>query len=150
MPFLGATKHLHNWLCLLVGWLVGWSVGRVTHSLDDPHVVPYWPTWPCSFMNAFLSLAKRLIRGYVHWSKATLREPISLRGSVDWLQGCVSFPSHPHNSPLPPTKLSLPNRITASAHSKRFRIDHVSVLVFVLCRCPTYAYVQSTPLPFHE
>ena len=110
----------------LVGWLVGWSVGRVTHSCDDPHVMPYWPSWPCSFMNAFLSLAKRLIRGYVHWSKATLREPISLRGSVDWLQGCVSFPSHPHNSPLPPTKLSLP---IASAHLKRFHIGHVSVLV---------------------
>ena len=28
--------------------LVGWLVGRVTHSLDDPHVAPYWPTWPCS------------------------------------------------------------------------------------------------------
>ena len=26
-PFLGATKHLYNWLCPLVGWLVGWSVG---------------------------------------------------------------------------------------------------------------------------
>ena len=24
-PFLGATKHLYNWLCPLVGW----SVGRV-------------------------------------------------------------------------------------------------------------------------
>ena len=38
--FLGATKHLYNWLCLLVSWLVGWSV---THSF----VAPYWPTWPC-------------------------------------------------------------------------------------------------------
>ena len=26
---------------------VRWSVGRVTHSFDDPHVAPYWPTWPC-------------------------------------------------------------------------------------------------------
>ena len=26
--FLGATKHLYNWLCPLVGWLVGRSVGR--------------------------------------------------------------------------------------------------------------------------
>ena len=40
--FLGATKHLYNWLCPSVGWLVG----RVTHSFDDPHVAPYWPTWP--------------------------------------------------------------------------------------------------------
>ena len=31
-----------------VGWLVGWSVGRVTQSFNNPHVVPYWPTWPCS------------------------------------------------------------------------------------------------------
>ena len=30
-----------------VGWLVGRSVGRVTHSFDDPHVAPYWATWPC-------------------------------------------------------------------------------------------------------
>ena len=38
--FLGATKHLYNKLCP--------SVGRsVTHSFDDPHVAPYWPTWPC-------------------------------------------------------------------------------------------------------
>ena len=25
--FLGATKHLYNWLCPLVGWSVGWLVG---------------------------------------------------------------------------------------------------------------------------
>ena len=31
--FLGATKHLYNWLCPSVGR----SVGRVTHSFDDPH-----------------------------------------------------------------------------------------------------------------
>ena len=24
---------------------IGWSV---THSFDDPHVAPYWPTWPGS------------------------------------------------------------------------------------------------------
>ena len=30
-----------------VGWLVGRSVGwSVTHSFDDPHVAPYWPSWP--------------------------------------------------------------------------------------------------------
>ena len=49
--FLGATKHLYNWLSLLVGWLVGWLVGRVMHSFDDPHVAPYWPTWPCLMLN---------------------------------------------------------------------------------------------------
>ena len=32
--FLGATKHLYNWLRPLVCWLV-------THSFDDPHVAPY-------------------------------------------------------------------------------------------------------------
>ena len=36
-PFLGATKHLYNWLYPSVGWLVGWSV---THSFDDRHVAP--------------------------------------------------------------------------------------------------------------
>ena len=45
--FLGATKHLYNWLCPSVGWLVGRSVCGVAHSFDDPHVAPYWPTWPC-------------------------------------------------------------------------------------------------------
>ena len=30
--FLGATKHLYNWLCPLVGWLVGQSV------VGDPQV----------------------------------------------------------------------------------------------------------------
>ena len=42
--FLGATKHLYNWLCPSVGLSVGRSV---THSFDDQHVAPYWPTWPC-------------------------------------------------------------------------------------------------------
>ena len=50
--FLGATKHLYNWLRPSVGRLVdqsaGRSISRVTHSFDDPHVAPYWPTWPCS------------------------------------------------------------------------------------------------------
>ena len=45
--FLGAAKHLYNWLCLSVGLLVGRLVGRVTHSFHDPHIAPYWPTWPC-------------------------------------------------------------------------------------------------------
>ena len=45
--FLGATKYLYNWLCPLVGWLVGWSVGGVMHLFDNPHAAPYWPTWPC-------------------------------------------------------------------------------------------------------
>ena len=35
--------HLYNRLCPSVGW----SVGRVTHSFDDPPGAPYWPTWPC-------------------------------------------------------------------------------------------------------
>ena len=40
--FVGATKHLYNWLYPLVG-------RSVTQSFDNPHVAPYWPTWPCSF-----------------------------------------------------------------------------------------------------
>ena len=51
MYFLGATKHLYNWLCPLVGRSVGWSVGLlVTHSFDDPHRRTYWPTWPCFYL----------------------------------------------------------------------------------------------------
>ena len=49
-PFLGATKHLYNWLS--VGWLVGLSV---THLFDDQHVAPYWPTWPCYHRNSLFS-----------------------------------------------------------------------------------------------
>ena len=46
--FLGATKHLYNWLCPSVGWLVGRLVClSVTHSFDDRHVAPYWRIWPC-------------------------------------------------------------------------------------------------------
>ena len=44
--FLGATKHLYNWLCPLVDRSVERSVGRVTQSFNDPHVAPYQPTWP--------------------------------------------------------------------------------------------------------
>ena len=48
--FLGATKRHYNWLCPSVGRSVGRSVGlSVTHSFDNPHVAPYWPTWPCYF-----------------------------------------------------------------------------------------------------
>ena len=55
--FLSATKHLFNWLCPTIGWSVGWLirlvgrlVGWVTHSFDDSHVAPYWPTWPYFFI----------------------------------------------------------------------------------------------------
>ena len=47
--FLGATKHLYNSLCPSVGWFFGRSVCGVTHLFDDPHVAPYWPTWPCEW-----------------------------------------------------------------------------------------------------
>ena len=56
--FLGATKHLYNWLCPLVGRLVGWLVGRVTHLGDNPHVAPYWPTWPCFYIYLPLPLIR--------------------------------------------------------------------------------------------
>ena len=37
--------------------LVCWSVGLlVTHSFDDPHVAPYWPTWPCSTTFGYFQL----------------------------------------------------------------------------------------------
>ena len=44
--FLGATKHLYNWLCLLVGWLVGWLVGNTFVRRSTCHTC--WLTWPCS------------------------------------------------------------------------------------------------------
>ena len=49
--FLGATKHLYNWLCPLVGWSV---CLLVTHSFDYLHVARYWPTWPCFFKCLYL------------------------------------------------------------------------------------------------
>ena len=51
-PCLGATKHLYNWLCPSVGRSVCLSV---THSFDDQHVAPYWPTWPCFLVARFIS-----------------------------------------------------------------------------------------------
>ena len=57
--FLGATKHLFNWLCPSVGQLVSWSVGwSVDRSVAEAFVWRYtrriyWPTWPCS-LNASL------------------------------------------------------------------------------------------------
>ena len=60
--FLGATKHLCNWLCPLVGR----SVGRlVTHSFDDPHVAPYWPCFPHISSNPHLSLPHGLSSSYL-------------------------------------------------------------------------------------
>ena len=67
--FLGATKHLYNWLCLSVGL----SVCRlVTHSFDDPHVAPYWPTWPCSlyfFLSFHFSLLDSISTAPYHVEK---------------------------------------------------------------------------------
>ena len=47
--FLGATKHLYNWLCPLVGWSVGWLVGRSVGNAFIRRSTrrTYWPTWPC-------------------------------------------------------------------------------------------------------
>ena len=90
-------------------------------------------------------LAKRLIIGHVHWLGATLGEPISLRGSVDWLEGCATFPAHPHNSPQPPTKLPLPTRVTAS---KRFCIGYVSVFVMSCVDVQHVHVFNPCPCPF--
>jgi len=32
LRFLGATKHLHNWLCPLVGWSVGQCIRSTIHT----------------------------------------------------------------------------------------------------------------------
>ena len=53
-------------LAVSVGRSVGWLV---THSFDDSHIAPYWPTWPCflmlAFKNAFLDAILCLIAGTV-------------------------------------------------------------------------------------
>ena len=82
---------------------------------------------------------------FIGWRR--LWEPLSLKGSVHWMEGCTNFPSHPHNSPLPPKKLPLPSRITASAYSKRFRIGRVCVLISVPCRCLACA-IHAPSLPW--
>ena len=46
--FLGATKHLYDWLCLSV-------CPSACNTFDDPNGAPYRPTWPCfsfSFIQA--------------------------------------------------------------------------------------------------
>ena len=55
---------------------VGRSVGRlvglsVTHPFDDPHVAPYWPTWPC-FFGHMLAIDVVSIRSSVHASSFRL------------------------------------------------------------------------------
>ena len=76
--FLGAKKHLFKWLS------IGWLVCRVTHSFDDPHVAPYWPTWPCLLVFASDGLIKNS-RKSVRWSAVPVsclsRLCLKLRGS---------------------------------------------------------------------
>ena len=62
--FLGATMHLYNWLCP--------SVCRVTHSFDDPHVAPYWPTWPCFCNKTIYTPPKSQTGGQARNSKKSL------------------------------------------------------------------------------
>ena len=50
LPLFRCDKEL----AVSVGWSVCWSVGRVTQSFDNPHVTPYWPTWPCCSDLCFL------------------------------------------------------------------------------------------------
>ena len=56
--FLGATKHL------VLADSVGWSIIRVTHLFDNPHVAPYWPTWPCFVIHhiGLFTIAWRIVR----------------------------------------------------------------------------------------
>ena len=48
---------------------VGLLVCRVTHSFDNPHAAPYWPTWPCFtsflfvFISSFVTLYRIIVRG---------------------------------------------------------------------------------------
>ena len=82
MFFLGATKHLYNWLCPSVSRSVGWSV---MHSFDDPHVTPYRPSWPCLVADSFWSVhwwvsqSVRHIGGFIAFLLSPLR-PKCLNG----------------------------------------------------------------------
>ena len=55
-----------------VGWLVGWSVGRVTHLFDDPHGALHCSTWPCLrshllnvWMNIFVGILANVARAII-------------------------------------------------------------------------------------
>ena len=88
--FLGATQ-----VAVSVGRSVGSSDCRVTHSFDDPHVAPYWPFWPCSFLSFFfpfslsffpaslspshfLPAANSHLEILIHLFKEQVLEPVSI------------------------------------------------------------------------
>ena len=70
--------------------LVGLSVCLlVTHSFDDPHVAPYWPTWPCYLTH---TISFRLDEGFSKnfgflWFALSRFLEIYLTCLVDFLKG---------------------------------------------------------------
>ena len=75
--FLGATKHLYNWLCPLVGWLVGRSVGRS---------VGWYMTWHGH--NDFVYFIIRLRKSTAPWKSS------STSGSSEYSQRHSGYSKH--------------------------------------------------------
>ena len=49
--FLGAKKHLYNWLCPSVSWLVCRLDGLLGNAFVRRSTrCTYWPTWPCFYI----------------------------------------------------------------------------------------------------
>ena len=65
-----------------VRWLVGLSV---THSFDDPHVAPYWPSLPCCFMRTS-EIPLRLSRTFASFLKISCwKSHFLLKVNFPWL-----------------------------------------------------------------
>ena len=64
--FLGAPKHLYNWLCPMVCLSVCLSL---THSFDDPHGAPYRSTWPYFRLHAWMRRNTVLVKIWVEFQK---------------------------------------------------------------------------------
>ena len=76
---------------------VGWSVGRVTHSFDDPHVAPYWFTWPCFHITTHFQTLKERVGEYYNQSCIKPTLPCSFRWHLHRFTPCpnlfLRFPS---------------------------------------------------------
>ena len=106
--FLGATKHLLNWLSPSVGLSVCLSV---THSFDDPHVAPYWPSWPCfyliwktsfSFLTSWTAMMAAMSSALLLVTSTSL--PSSSKTESNGSAAFIGWPS-PQKTPAPPTRV---------------------------------------------
>ena len=91
--FLGATKHLYNWLCpsvgLSVGLSVGWS-GRIRSTIHTSHLLAYLALFICNLWMNWNLLCGKYACG--HWTVRienlskddhnSLRTELSMVGSL--------------------------------------------------------------------